>query len=291
MEKLLQWAVNNSDREELQKQAEAVRKGEVKPDPSKFDPKIIEAILGKDDATRMKEAVECIANTNDTLENREIALDNLELLIEGIDNANNIEAMNLWPALLGQLTAPEPEIRKGVAWVCGTAVQNNPKAQTAFITHKGLDALLDLLKTEQDKQVKGKLIYALSGVLKHSPPAIDAFLDKDGLPVLCDILKLADDPAMLRKVVFMFNSLMIDNAKFGEALLKTDIWTYLNNVLDKYPEDEDMAEKVLRTAHTLLKQANGNVPADFKTRAKKAAETFGKEHLGLVDEEWNELLA
>lgn len=49
---------------------------------------------------------------------------------------------------------------------------------------------------------------------------------------------------MLRKVVFMFNSLMIDNAKFGEALLKTDIWTYLNNVLDKYPEDEDMAEKV-----------------------------------------------
>lgn len=39
--------------------------------------------------------------------------------------------MNLWPALLGQLTAPEPEIRKGVAWVCGTAVQNNPKAQTA----------------------------------------------------------------------------------------------------------------------------------------------------------------
>lgn len=54
------------------------------------------------------------------------------------------------------------------------------------------------------------------------------------------------DPAMLRKVVFMFNSLMIDNAKFGEALLKTDIWEYLNNVLDKYPEDEDMAEKVNR---------------------------------------------
>lgn len=52
------------------------------------------------------------------------------------------------------------------------------------------------------------------------------------------------DPAMLRKIVFMFNSLMIDNNKFGEALLKTDIWAYLNNVLDKYPEDEDMAEKV-----------------------------------------------
>ena len=54
MEQLLQWAVNNSDSEELKKQAEAVRRGELKPDPSKFDPKVIEAILGKDDATRMK---------------------------------------------------------------------------------------------------------------------------------------------------------------------------------------------------------------------------------------------
>lgn len=63
---------------------------------------------------------------------------------------------------------------------------------------------------------------------------------------LLDANHFFSDPAMLRKVVFMFNSLMIDNAKFGEALLKTDIWEYLNNVLDKYPEDEDMAEKVNR---------------------------------------------
>ena len=54
MEKLLQWAVNNSDQDALKKQAEAIRKGEAKADPSKFDPAMIEAILGKDDATRMK---------------------------------------------------------------------------------------------------------------------------------------------------------------------------------------------------------------------------------------------
>ncbi|KAI9485116.1 hypothetical protein BDB00DRAFT_90184 [Zychaea mexicana] len=65
MEKLLQWAVNNS---------------ELKPDPSKFDPAVIEAILGKDDATRMKEAVDCIIDPKDTLENKEIALDNLEMV-------------------------------------------------------------------------------------------------------------------------------------------------------------------------------------------------------------------
>lgn len=54
MEKLLQWAVNNSDNNALAEQAEAIRRGEAQPDPKKYDPKILEAILGKDDATRMK---------------------------------------------------------------------------------------------------------------------------------------------------------------------------------------------------------------------------------------------
>jgi hypothetical protein len=54
MEKLLQWAINNTDQDQLRKDAEAIKRGEIQPDLSKFDPKIIEAILGKDDATRMK---------------------------------------------------------------------------------------------------------------------------------------------------------------------------------------------------------------------------------------------
>jgi hsp70-interacting protein len=54
MEKLLQWAINNTDQEQLRKEADAIKRGEKKIDPSKFDPKMIEAILGKDDATRMK---------------------------------------------------------------------------------------------------------------------------------------------------------------------------------------------------------------------------------------------
>lgn len=54
MEKLLQWAIENTDQEQLKKDAEAIKKGEMQADPSKYDPKVIEAILGKDDATRMK---------------------------------------------------------------------------------------------------------------------------------------------------------------------------------------------------------------------------------------------
>lgn len=43
----------------------------------------------------------------------------------------DLENMKLWPAIIAQLNNEHAEIRKGVAWVCGTAVQNNPKAQKA----------------------------------------------------------------------------------------------------------------------------------------------------------------
>jgi hsp70-interacting protein len=39
--------------------------------------------------------------------------------------------MKLWPAIIAQLSNEHAEVRKGTAWVCGTAVQNNPKAQQA----------------------------------------------------------------------------------------------------------------------------------------------------------------
>jgi hypothetical protein len=67
MEKLLQWAVNNSDQSSLSEQADAIRRGEAQADPSKYNSKMLEAILGKDDATRMKGKIhskEAYANIN-----------------------------------------------------------------------------------------------------------------------------------------------------------------------------------------------------------------------------------
>lgn len=54
MEKLLQWAVNHTDHNALSEQAAAIRRGDAQVDPKRYDPKVLEAILGKDDATRMK---------------------------------------------------------------------------------------------------------------------------------------------------------------------------------------------------------------------------------------------
>lgn len=52
-------------------------------------------------------------------------------LIEMIDNANNMVVLKMWEPLLALLASPEPEIVANAAWIMGTAVQNNLKAQAA----------------------------------------------------------------------------------------------------------------------------------------------------------------
>jgi hypothetical protein len=39
--------------------------------------------------------------------------------------------MGLWPVLISLLEDNDRQVRSGIAWVCGTALQNNPDAQKA----------------------------------------------------------------------------------------------------------------------------------------------------------------
>jgi len=294
MEKLLQWAVNHSDNSALHDQAEAIRRGEAKPDPSRYDPKVIEAILGKDDATRMKEAVECISNPEDTVENKVIALDNLELLIEGIDNARNIENMNLWPAIIKQLSASDPKVRLGTAWVCGTAVQNNTQAQDAFMRHGGLKPMLDLLQNDHDDGVRSKALYAISGFLKHNAVGVKEFERLDGFDIFEKTLKSdKTHAALMRKLVFLFNSMIIDNASLADKFMKNNTLEELDKVLVKYTsieEDEDLVEKVLRTIHSIVQNSQHTLSPELKKHCAEAKDKFGADNLNLTASEWNNLV-
>jgi hypothetical protein len=81
------------------------------------------------DAELMKAAMEVIRDPETTLENKLIAFDNFEQLVENLDNANNMEPLGLWTPLVEELRATEAERRMMAAWCIGTAVQNNLKAQ------------------------------------------------------------------------------------------------------------------------------------------------------------------
>lgn len=95
-----------------------------------LDPELINALLGgPSDADLMKEAMRVILDPETTLENKEIAIENLEMLVQQIDNANNLDPLKLWEPLLGLLSSEEELLRGWAALCVSTAVQNNEKAQ------------------------------------------------------------------------------------------------------------------------------------------------------------------
>ena len=125
MNNLLKWSIENS-----------VDPASGNGEPQKRQPLDTEALQrlfanAPSDADLMKAAMEVIRASEEeiTLENKLIAFDNFEQLIENLDNANNMEVLGLWTPLVATLEHEEAEMRKMAAWCIGTAVQNNDKAQ------------------------------------------------------------------------------------------------------------------------------------------------------------------
>lgn len=128
MNNLLKWSIENST-----SARQAGDSNDAAPAPttrSNLNPEMLSALFGgPSDADLMKAAMEALHSDEVDLENKMIAFDNFEQLIESIDNANNLEPLGLWTPLVELLKHEEAEMRRMAAWCIGTAVQNNEKAQ------------------------------------------------------------------------------------------------------------------------------------------------------------------
>lgn len=169
---LLKWSIENSD----------VTKNDPSAEPptsttSNLTPDVMAALMGgPSDADLMKGSMEIITSPDAdvTLENRLIAFDNFEQLIESLDNANNIANLGLWTPLLEQLAHDEGEMRKMAAWCVGTAVQNNVSTQERMFAVGGVPRLVELAtKQGEPEDVRRKAIYALSSAVRNYQPAMD----------------------------------------------------------------------------------------------------------------------
>ncbi|KAJ3902769.1 Le.MFB2 [Lentinula edodes] len=190
-------------------------------------PEIIDLLLGKSDAVLMKEAMAIAVDEGNTEEDRVSALDNLEMLIEQIDNANNLSNLKMWEPLHALLTSSPDSVTVQALWVIGTALQNNPSAQDAYLKLNPLPTLTSFLSPPPppptpnsnskspppSKPLRSKAIYAISGLLKHNAPALLQLSINDAHG--CDgwdRLRLAlQDPdiTIRRKTLFLLNALLI----------------------------------------------------------------------------------
>ena len=88
------------------------------------------AVLGgPSDADLMRSSMTTANSKDADLSERIAALDNFEQLIESMENANNMENLELWNPLVNLLSDNDMDVRRLAASCVGTAGQNNIQCQ------------------------------------------------------------------------------------------------------------------------------------------------------------------
>lgn len=171
LNELLKWSI------EAQTQTNGAGTNDSTPaqPPRQLDPELLASILGgPSDAELMQQSMAAITSPEVSLDDKLVAFDNFEQLIESLDNANNMSPLNLWTPLLSMLASDEGDLRRYAAWCVGTAVQNNEKSQERLLAMGGLPALVRLATGAEEKEpVRRKAVYALSSACRNYQPAMD----------------------------------------------------------------------------------------------------------------------
>ncbi|KAI0032637.1 Fes1-domain-containing protein [Vararia minispora EC-137] len=210
MESLLHWGIANSS---ANADGGASTSASGITPRQDFDPAILDHILGRPDAELMKEALAKAQDKSLHDDARVQALDDLEMLVEHIDNASDLERLQMWAPIHAFLTTPDTsdELKTQALWVIGTAVQNNPTAQRAYLSLQPppLPVVLSFLQPSVRSPVlRSKAVYTLSSLLKHNRAAMSALDEAGGWSVLRAALQ-DSNIAVRRKLTFLLNTLIM----------------------------------------------------------------------------------
>ncbi|KAJ2002359.1 hsp70 nucleotide exchange factor fes1 [Coemansia sp. RSA 2322] len=207
MNSLLKWAIlNGATAGEDAPGGESGRAA-----PQALDPAVIDMILGKPASVQMSECMDAVEHAETPAAARAVALDDLEMLVENIDNAANVEALGLWPRLQALYTDGDAGVRAGALWVSATALQHNPRAQAAFGARRLARPVLRVLQSDGDAAVRAKALLCLSAYVRANAAGLADFVAADGLQALHAVLGAAD-PRPVAKALFLLRALIDDDA-------------------------------------------------------------------------------
>ena len=174
LNQLLQWSIENSEKPNVDPTTES--SDQQRDQKTGLNAAALAELLGgPSDADRMRGAMSAIIAPIEQvdLENKMVAWENLEQLIEQIDNANNLESMGMWAPLIQQLNNSEPEMRKWAAWCLSTAVQNNVKCQERLLANGAVPKLAKQAVEDENQAARKKAVSALSSEVRNFQPALN----------------------------------------------------------------------------------------------------------------------
>ncbi|CAL5080715.1 unnamed protein product [Urochloa decumbens] len=207
---MLQWAIGNSDPDKLREKAEEIerlsadellkRQLEIK--------ELMEKLRMPSDAELMKIAIADLNNSSASLEDRKRALQELFVLVEPIDNANDLEKLGGLIPLIQELNNADEGIRTTSAWVLGKASQNNVLVQNQILTYGALERLVKMGYSSSEGEA-AKALYAISSLIRDNEHGQVLFLSENGYAMLQHILSTASNSVRLqRKALLAVRSLL-----------------------------------------------------------------------------------
>lgn len=218
---LLRWGIEHSDPEALQRAAEEASKDQAKCS-TKFDKDLIEHILGKDDAVHIKEQMAVFLDESLDQSDREVAFENLEMLLESIDNAKDMKPLGQWD-LLCPIILQRPVsglAQQQPAWfvsrilsVMALCAQNNPIVQSHLGERGLVEQAVEILKIAElfDVVILRKTVLLISALVQHHRVNYDRFQAARGFSALEDLLNSRNgdlDENLQLRIAFFVRSLM-----------------------------------------------------------------------------------
>lgn len=268
LDSMLQWAIGHSDPEKLKEKASEVQKlsaNELKKRQLEIK-ELMERLKTPSDAELMQIAIADLNNLSSSLEDRQRALDELLILVEPIDNANDLHKLGGLVAIIRELHNAEPEIRKTSAWILGKASQNNVLVQNQVLELGVLNILIKMVESSYTEEAI-KALYAISALIRNNEHGQELFFVANGNLMLQDIMSNSSiDAKLQKKAAFLVADLAdhqlhnVENTKL--SFLSNNV--FLKSVVDlALSTDLDLQEKALLAIRSLL-QLTDTDASDFQ---------------------------
>lgn len=249
MEKILQWSIasQSGDKEAMEKIGA----------PTSEELSKLFGAGGPDEPTLMKQSIAVVENPEATLEAKETALDNFEMLVENLDNANNIENLKLWPSIIAQLNGSE-SLSVFAASIIGVATQNNPDSQKAFLEKEdGLASLIKLVNDDKTpRELLLKSLFAMSCLVRNYADAANLFAELNGWEALHLQSSQSDHKLLLRKLSLI--SALLSTGLDDTKLEHFKNISFLDNLISAFGTENvgciDKVLSIITQLHTLKYQ-------------------------------------
>ncbi|KAK1259949.1 hypothetical protein QJS04_geneDACA021491 [Acorus gramineus] len=258
---MLQWAIGHSDPVKLKESANDVKRYsavELKKRQEELK-ELMEKLKMPSDAELMRIAISDLNNSSISLEDRHRALQELLILVEPIDNANDLNKLSGLVAVIRELDNSESDIRTTAAWVLGKASQNNPFVQDQILE---LGALMKLMKMTRSSFTEEavKALYAISALIRNNVGGQEMFYAQAGGILLQEIMSNTSIDIRLRKksvlLVTDLADFQLENKDRTEPLIFGN-HLFLKSVVElTASSDLDLQEKALVAVKTLLQLIN-----------------------------------